>query len=329
MKFLTNNFFQNLMTKKEFIVIVLIIILFLFLVFSNDIFLNKNNINSLQTSIAPKAIIATGMMILLITGVFDLSVGSVMGLAGVVTSLCIVKGISVGLSIMIGLLTGMGFGFFNGILVAIVGVNPLITTISTMYMGRSLINVLLEGSARHGIRGFSQSFVAIGANKTFGLYNMVWIMLIIVIAMQIIITKTTWGKKIYYFGGNPEAAKMIGINTKKIRITTYVFSGLLAALAGILVTARFEMASRVLGSGLELNIIISCLVGGGSITGGRGSVMGALLGCIFMSLVQNSFTILQIGDFWQSIVIGSLLILVVTLDAYFQMRDRKKFGKIV
>ena len=110
---------------------------------------------------------------------------------------------------------------------------------------------------------------------------------------------------------------------------TYCLSGLLAALAGILVTARLEMASRALGSGLELKIIISCLIGGGSVSGGQGSIIGALIGCFFMSLVTNSFTIYLISDFWQNIIIGGLLILVVSLDSYLQMRNaanRRRIG---
>jgi len=314
---------KTLKNRKELPIIILIVFMILFLGSTSDIFFNIYNIDSLQTSIAPKAIIATGMMLLFITGFFDLSVGSVMGLSGVVTALCLVNGFSVFLSIIFGLLTGVTFGFINGFLIGIVGINHVIATIGTMYVGRGLINVLLEGSARRGVRGFNEKFIQIGAGKTFGIYNMFWIMIIVIVVAQLVITKLDLGRKLYFIGGNIDAAKLIGIKVKRTKIIVYVLSGLLAALAGILVTARLEMASRALGSGLELEIIISCLIGGGSIAGGKGTIVGALLGCIFMSLINNSFTLLMISSFWQNIVIGTLLILVIGIDSYLQIKREK------
>lgn len=320
--------FRALVRSKEIIVVLLVIVISLILAISSDTFLTKSNIESLQTSIAPNAIIATGMMILLISGVFDLSVGSIMGLAGVVTSHALVAGFPVPISIFIGLMVGLGAGMLNGTLIALVGVNPLIVTIGMMQVGRGLVFVLLAGTARHGVRGFSESFISIGAGKSMGVYNMFWIMLAIVVISQILILKVQKGRQIYYIGGNYEAARSVGVRVKNIRIFTYALSGFFAALAGILVTARLEMASRYMGSGLELKIIISCLIGGGSISGGQGSIIGAFLGIVFMSLLVNSFTILQIGDYWQNIIVGMILIIVVSMDAYLYIRNLKEHGKL-
>ncbi len=317
-----------LVRSKEIIVVLLVIVISLILAISSDTFLTTSNIESLQTSIAPNAIIATGMMILLISGVFDLSVGSIMGLAGVVTSHALVAGFSVPVSIFIGLMIGLGAGILNGTLIALVGVNPLIVTIGMMQVGRGLVFVLLAGTARHGVRGFSESFISIGAGKCLGIYNMFWMMLAIVVISQILILKVQKGRHIYYIGGNYEAARSVGVRVKNIRIFTYALSGFFAALAGILVTARLEMASRYMGSGLELKIIISCLIGGGSISGGQGSIIGAFLGVVFMSLLVNSFTILQIGDYWQNIIVGMVLIIVVSMDAYMYIRNLKEHGKL-
>jgi ribose transport system permease protein len=320
--------FRNLTKSKEIIVVLLVAIISVGLVVSSNTFLDKSNLESLQTSIAPNAIIATGMMILLISGVFDLSVGSVMGLAGVVTSFALVGGLSVPFSIFIGLMTGLGAGLINGTLIALVGVNPLIVTIGMMQVGRGLVFVLLAGTAKHGVRGFSESFISIGTGKFCGLYNMFWIMIIIIFIAQIFTSKVKSGRQIYYIGGNYEAARSVGVRVKNIRVFTYALSGFLAALSGILVTARLEMASRYMGSGLELKIIISCLIGGGSISGGQGSIMGAFLGVVFMSLLVNSFTILEIGDYWQNIIVGVILIIVVSVDAYLYVRNLKEHGKL-
>jgi len=322
------SFARKLGDTKEITAVGLIVLVVAVLAVSSGTFLTWSNLDSLQTSIAPSAIIATAMMILLICGVFDLSVGSVMGLAGVITSFALVGGIPVPLAILIGLAAGLAAGFINGVLIALVGVNPLIATFGMMQVGRGLVFVLLEGTAKHGVRGFSEQFIRIGAGKTLGVYNMVWIMLVIVGAAQIITSKAQWGRQIYFIGGNQEAARSVGIRVKSASVLTYTLSGLMAALAGILRTARLEMASRYLGSGLEMRIIISCLIGGGSISGGQGSVLGAFLGVVFMSLLANSFTIMQIGDYWQNIIIGLILIVVVSVDAYLYIRNLKEHGKL-
>jgi ribose transport system permease protein len=321
-------FSRKLFETKEITAVGLIVLVIVILAACSRTFLTWSNVDSLQTSIAPNAIIATGMMILLIGGVFDLSVGSVMGLAGVITSFALVGGVPVVFAILIGVAVGVAAGFINGVLIALVGVNPLIATFGMMQVGRGLVFVLLEGTAKHGVRGFGEQFIRLGAGRMLGVYNMVWVMLIIVVVAQILTSKAQWGRHIYFVGGNQEAARSVGIQVKRVRVLTYTLSGLLAALAGILVTARLEMASRYLGSGLEMRIIISCLIGGGSISGGQGSVLGAFFGVVFMSLLANSFTIMQIGDFWQNIIIGLILIVVVSVDAYLYMRNLKERGKL-
>lgn len=328
MKLSIGRVFKRFIGSKEAIAIVLVVIVVLIMLIGSKAFRTLSNFDSLQTSIAPNAIIAAGMMILLISGVFDLSVGSVMTLSGVVVSLFLASGFPVMVSILFGLCTGIVFGIVNGVLVSLAGVNPLIATIGTMYIGRGLVNVILTGERRHGIEGFPESFIKLGTGKIFGIYNMFWIMILVVVISQFLIAKIPWGRRIYYIGGNYDAAKAIGIKTKKLRVFTYIISGLLASLAGILVTSRFEMSSKYIGEGMELRIIISCLIGGGSIAGGQGSIIGAFLGVMFMSLLINSFNLFEIGAFWQSIIIGLILIIVVTSDAYLTTRKLKAVGKL-
>jgi len=282
----------------------------------------------MQASIAPNAIVAVGMMILLISGVFDLSVGSVMGVVGAVTALVLSGGASVLLSICTGLGVGLVFGLFNGFLVAYGGVNPLIATIGTLYIGRGLVNAIMRGELRYGIPIKNESFLVLGQGKTLGVYNMFWIMIVIVVLAQFLTVKTNPGRRLYFLGSNYEAARAVGIKVKRTRLLTFGLSSLLAALAGILATSRFGISSLYLGINLELKVIISCLLGGGTIAGGQGMVVGSLIGVIFMTLIVSVFNIMEISPYWQNIIVGVILIFIVSFDAFLVMRRKKTLGEI-
>jgi ribose/xylose/arabinose/galactoside ABC-type transport system permease subunit len=319
---------RNLFRSKEFIAIFLIIVIFLILSFGSTTFLNVTTFESFQTSIAPNAIIATGMMLLLISGVFDLSVGSVMGLAGAITAILIASRFPVLPSILVGLGIGLVFGFFNGFLVAYVGVNPLITTLGTMYIGRGLVKAFMSGDRRYGVPVKAPEFLILGQGKILGVYHIFWIMLIIVALAQFLTLRTDAGRKLYYIGSNHEAARLVGIKVKRIRVLTFMLCSLLAAFTGILVTSYFGTSSIILGTNLELQIIISCLIGGASIAGGKGLVVGSLAGVVFMTMVVSVFNILEIGIYWQNIIVGIILVFIVALDAYLVGRRKKALGEV-
>jgi ribose transport system permease protein len=319
---------RGLFHSKEIVVILLIIAIFLILSLTSATFLNATVFESLQMSIAPSAIISAGMMILLISGVFDLSVGSVMGLAGALTAILAAGGVPVVYAILVGLVTGLVFGFVNGGLVAFAGVNPLITTLGTMYIGRGLVNAFMRGERRYGVVVKAPDFLAIGQGKILGIYNMFWIMLIIVLLAQFITMKMKAGRRLYYIGSNYTAARLVGIKVKKIRVISFMLCGLLAAFTGVLVTSYMGTSSIILGTNVELQIIISCLIGGASISGGQGLVVGSLLGVIFMTMVSAIFNILEIGIYWQNIIVGIILVFIVGLDAFLVSRRKRALGEI-
>ena len=319
---------SGLVRSKEAIVVFLIAAIFLLLSLGSGTFLNLTTFESLQTSIAPNAIISVGMMILLISGAFDLSVGSVMGLAGAVVAILIASGIPTLPAFLIGLCVGGAFGLFNGAMVAFVGVNPLIMTLGTMYVGRGLINALMRGDRRYGVAVKAADFLAIGQGKLLGVYNIFWIMLIVLAVAQFVTTRVAAGRRMYYVGSNYTAARLVGIRVKRIRVAGFVLCGLLAALAGVLVTSYQGTSSIYLGTNLELQIIISCLIGGASISGGQGHVVGAFLGVVFMTMVVSIFNILEIGIYWQNIIVGIILVFIVSLDAFFVRRRKSDLGEI-
>ncbi|MDT3378551.1 ABC transporter permease [Labrys neptuniae] len=309
--------------EQEAITLGVVAALVLLLAFGAPAFLNANNLDSLQTSLAPNMIIAIGMMVLFITGLFDLSVGAVMGLSGIVTAYALSAGFGMAGAIVCGLAVGAVIGLANGVLVAVFRINHLIATLGMMYMVRGLVEVMLIGTGLGGFTEFPAAFTLLGNGQVFGIYGMFIFALGLVIAGEFILRRTILGRRLYFLGGNPEAAGMIGINATRLRIGVFVFSGLMASLAGVLVTARIGMANRYLGVGLEMNIIIACLVGGGSIAGGKGSLIGAMLGVGFISLMTNAFNLFEVPSEWQSSVIGLVLVIVVVIDAIMLLRKQR------
>jgi ribose transport system permease protein len=319
---------SNIFKKHETVSVGLVLVIFIAMIFASPYFLTQLNLDSIQTSIAPYGIIAVGMMALLITGVFDLSVGSVMCLGGLVSAMCLGRGMGVALSLLIGIATGTLVGFINGFLVEIAGINALITTIGMMYIVRGICEVTLVGQALSGFTDFPDSFLVLGRSKFLGVYNMFWTMLAIMILLSLYLKFSANGRRLYYIGGNPVAARLMGIKSAKIRIITFMLSGTLAALAGILVTARSGTANRYTGTGAQLDIIIACIIGGGSLAGGQGSMVGALFGTTFMVLMSNSFNLFEVAPQWRSIAVGIILLLVIAVDGYISLSKQKKLGKI-
>lgn len=309
--------------SREMQIGILVVLMILILLLKKAIFLDVNNLDSLQANISPSLLIGIGMTVLMISGVFDLSVGSIMGLAGVVTSIFLANNTAPAISVGIGLCVGIAFGIVNGLLVGILRLNHLIVTIGTMTIGRGLTIVLLRGDNRFGIGGFPEIVNKIGNAKVLDLYMMTWLALALAFAVQFVLLRVGAGRKLYYVGGNREVAELFGVKVERVRLSTFVLCDFLAALAGILVVMRIGASARYLGDGLELKIIISCLIGGVSLIGGRGSIVAAALGISFMTLVTNSFSIFEIGAYWQDIIVGLILIVVVTLDAYIAtLRNR-------
>ncbi len=309
--------------EQEAITFAVVLLLVILLAWGSPAFLDSNNLDSLQTSMAPNMIIAIGMMVLFIVGLFDLSVGAVMGLSGIITALVLSAGYGMGAAIACGLGVGIGIGLINGLLVAVFGINHLIATLGVMYMTRGVIEVLLLGAPLAGFTSFPLAFTMLGNGSIVGVYWMFLFALALVVVGEFVLRRTVLGRRLYFTGGNHDAARLIGIDTKRMQIGALVFSGFMAALAGVLVTARIGMANRYLGIGLEMNIIIACLVGGGSIAGGKGSAIGAMLGVAFISLITNAFNLFEVPSEWQSSVIGAVLVVVVAIDGILLLRKQR------
>jgi ribose/xylose/arabinose/galactoside ABC-type transport system permease subunit len=295
--------------RPETISLCLCIIMVLFLGLSvPKYFFSGFNIGSLITTTSPEGIVALGMMMLLISGVFDLSVGSVMCLGGLVAAIALTQGMSTSTALLLGLGSGMVIGLLNGIITELGRVNPLITTIGMMYIVRGITEITLVRRGKAGYGDFPESFRQLGQGRFLNIHYMLWILIILAILFSIFLAKRRGGRMLYFIGGNESAALAMGINKKKIRIMLYMLSGVLASLAGILINARAGAANRYTGQNSHLNVIIACIIGGGSLAGGKGNMAGAVFGLLFLVLLNNAFNLHDVNQHVQSLVNGMVLL---------------------
>ena len=287
-----------------------------------SVYLGTANISTILTSIYMEAIVAIGMTIVIVGGGFDLSVGSVLALAGLVTGVSLVHGIPITLSVVAGIMVGMACGLVNGVLVTRVGVSPLIATLGLMLIARGL--VMLHIHAYGATTNFPASFVAIGS-QSWGWISGVWTVLItlgLTVLGDVFLRNSRWLRQIYYVGGNERAARLSGINVATVRTVSYILCGVAAAIAGVLNAARFNAASYEAGQGLELQVISACVIGGASLAGGQGTVLGAFLGVLLVNCLRVGLTQLGIAPDWQYVGVGIALIVAVSLDITLIRRRR-------
>ena len=274
-------------------------------------FATFDNFSQVLLNVSIDTIVAVGMMLLLISGSFDLSVGSVAGFTGGIAAwLMYYHHYPIPLSIAIALLISVVIGFINGYLIAYQQINPMIQTLAAMGIIRGF-DIMVAGS---GIPDLPYWFNAIGQSKLLHLQMPVWYMLIIVTLFTILFNKRAFFRRYYFIGGNEKAAELTGIQVKKMKVYAFILTGLLAGIAGILLTSRIGAAMSSFGKGMELRVITAVILGGASLSGGTGKIPGAFLGSLFMGLVANIMVIARISGYWQDIILGAILIAVVWID---------------
>jgi ribose transport system permease protein len=276
-------------------------------------FFSFANLRVILNNLAVDGILAIGMMALMIAGVFDLSVGSMLSLAGVVTGWLLVKqGWSVAPAIFAGLVVAALGGLVNGLLVARARVNALITTLGTLGIFQG-IAILIAGPS---ISNLPRNFTALGQTEILGLQLPVWFMFGLAGGTHYLLRYTRYFRQFYYVGSNVKAASLSGIHVERIQMLGFTLMGLIAGTGGLAFAARVGTAVSTAGVGTELRVITAVILGGASLSGGKGSVPGALIGVVFMALINNVLIIARVSSYWQSIVVGVILVLAVALDSY-------------
>ncbi len=318
-KTIASNVSKKFSLKQQGVLMALIVLIVIMYIVSPT-FRKPDTLISIIVAASLIGIVAAGETFVIMTGGIDLSVGSNVGLVGVITAALMVDfSFSPVLAILIGLFAGAFFGLMNGLLITKAKLPPFIATLGTMQILSGLMLVYLKGNT---VFGMSEEFCSIATGKILGIPNLVVILAGVYIICWYILRHTKLGIYALSIGGNETATKLSGVNVDKYKINTYVLCGLLSGLSGILLIARLNSAILSNGEGWELNAIAGVIIGGTSMSGGTGTIHGTLIGIMIVQIVEASLTLLSISSLLNDIIVGSIVILAVSIDA---LRRRKAF----
>jgi ribose transport system permease protein len=295
----------------------------------SDNFFTINNGWNVMRQIAVNVCISVGMTLVILTAGIDLSVGSVLALCGAITAGLLKYGIElpsaslfIGFTllgaVLAGLLTGTILGLFNGWTITKFKVPPFVATLAMLTIARGLTMLWTKG---HPISNLGTDFAYFGTGWLLGIPVPVWIAAIVVLLAVFITQKTKLGRYIYAIGGNENAAKLSAINIKRVKITVYAIAGALAALGGLIITSRLDSAQPNAGASYELDAIAAVVIGGTSLSGGKGSIWGTVLGAIIIGVLNNGLVLLDVSPFWQQVVKGAVILLAVIIDRTSSKND--------
>jgi ribose transport system permease protein len=279
-----------------------------------DAFASADNFYNITRNFAFVGIMAIGMTAVILTGGIDLSVGSIMGLVGVICGLVLQAGGHWGTAILAGLLAGAAAGAVNGVLVAYVGLPAFVVTLGMLSIARSLAIVLSENKMIYEFGPYGDTFNAIGGGAILGIANPVWVLLILTAVFGFILNFTSWGNYLFAIGSNESAARLTGVPTRRIKLQTYIVSGLTAGLASVLIVGWQGSAINALGQGYELRVIASTVIGGADLMGGQGGAYGAFIGAALIEVIRNSLLMAGVDANWQGAFVGLFIVLAVLLQ---------------
>ncbi|MCI9679852.1 MAG: ABC transporter permease [Lachnospiraceae bacterium] len=310
---------------SENIVVIVLILLCIGFGIASDTFFSVRNVSNILSQMCTNALLASGLTYVIILGGIDISVGSVVAVAGIIASYAGLQFPNMGipfamvLLIVCGITVGLVCGFINGVLIAYFDVIPMICTLSTMTALRGVAYVITGGQPVYGL---PTSFAFLGASRiipTAGMPNgavpVVVIFTIIVVAiMHILLSQTVFGRHVFAVGSNKNVAHLSGINVRKITFLCHVLSSVMAGLCGVVIASKLQNGQPGSGEGYEMFAIASTVLGGTSLAGGSGSVARAMFGCAVIAVIKTGMDLLQIYSYWQNVVIGCIIILAVVLD---------------
>jgi L-arabinose transport system permease protein len=295
----------------------LIICIVMFIVCSICVpnFASATNMNGLALAITTIGLLACTMLFCLASGHFDLSIGSIVACAGVLAAVVMNKTGSIGVGIAAGLALGLGVGIFNGVIIAKLKINALITTLATMQIVRGLGYIISDGKAV-GIS--KEGFFVLGIQQYVGIPVPVLLMVAAFILFGLLMQNTVFGRSTLALGGNEEAARLAGINVDGLKIRIFAMQGMMAGFAGIVLASRMTSGQPMTSQGLELEVISACVLGGVSLTGGVGNMVAVVSGVLIMGAMQNAMNLLNVPAFWQYVARGAILLAAVLFDRFKQ-----------
>jgi ribose transport system permease protein len=295
-----------------------LLVVFIYLSIASDRFLTSDNLFNVGQQTAVTAIIAIGMTLVIITAGIDLSVGAVAALSGVVgVKLMVELGLPPNVAIAVGVIVGALAGLVNGLLVTITQLAPFIATLGMMSVARGL-TLIVTGAA--AVFGAPDNFRLLGQGEIGPVPIPVIALVVVAILGHLVLTRTRLGRYSYAIGSNPEAARLSGIPVKRYLTAVYVIAGGLAGFGGMMAASRVNSGQPNFGIGLELDVIAAAVIGGASLFGGRGTVVGTLIGGFLIALIRNGSVLLNVNTFYQSVIIGVIIWLAVIFDQYRRRR---------
>ncbi len=301
-----------LIEQKSLIALVFLIVVVSFL---NPNFFTIDNILNILRQTSVNAIIAVGMTLVILTAGIDLSVGSVLALCGAFAASLIAIEVPVMIAVPTALFAGAALGAISGIIIAKGKVQAFIATLVTMTLLRGVTMVYTDGRPiSTGFTDTADAFAWFGTGYALGIPVPVWIMVIVFAAVWYLLNHTRFGRYVYALGGNESATRLSGINVDKVKIGVYAICGLLSALAGIIVTSRLSSAQPTAGMGYELDAIAAVVLGGTSLMGGKGRIMGTLIGALIIGFLNNALNLLDVSSYYQMIAKAVVILLAVLVD---------------
>jgi ribose transport system permease protein len=296
---------------REYMIVVCVVVLFLVLTFTSDTFLTSTNLLNVLQQVAPVGMVAFALTFLLIVGEFDLSSGALFVLTGVIAAK-LQPHLGTWPALLVATMAALAGGLINGLLVAYARINSFVCTLATSLMIAGLSNVITKGFL---VTVTKPSFFALGTNELLGVKYSIWILVVAALACGFVLSRTKFGRWLYAVGGNPEAARLSGINTRAMKVAAFAFSGLAAGIGGAIVVSRTATGQAGNGIDVVFGAFAAVVVGGTSVMGGRGAIWRTVLGILFLALITNGFNLLEVEPVYQSIIQGAIILTAVAIDS--------------
>ena len=310
----------NSATWQRFLPFLSLAALFIFLSIASPHFLTSTNLSSVIRQTATINIMALGMTLVIVSGGIDLSVGAILAFAGTVGTMAIANGLPIPVGIAVGLLCGLLWGFVNGLLTTALKIPPFIVTLGTLGIVRGLTLIISGGLP---VVGLPREFGSLAEGSLAGIPSVLFVLAVCAVVTHVVLHSTKLGRYTYAIGSNKEAAVYAGISVAKYSIAVYAIAGMLAGLAGMIEASRLMTGQPTAGQGYELLVIAAVVIGGGSLSGGEGSVIGTLIGAFIMGLLSNGSDLLGVNPYLQQALIGAIIILAVAVDEARKRRFRQ------
>jgi len=315
---------RRVLGQRETSVFLIILLVMIGVGIANPKFLTASNMKSISLSVATDGLLSIGLTLALILGGIELSVGGVAAMTCVIVGYLALQGVNIWLACLAAIASGVLVGWINGFMISKVGLPPFIVTLSMMNLSRGVAYIITTGSPLSVSGYLPDEFRFLATGDIFGVPILFLIFVLVSIVAYVLMKKATFCRDIFFVGSNPNAAKLSGINVSKVNIYVYIAIALLSTLAGIVSLARFNVATPELSKGAETTAISAAVIGGTSMTGGVGGILGTFLGIFLLKIVNSALVMMNVSVYWQNFVQGAILMIAVTIDyiSHRQKRDK-------